>query len=192
MKRGLLLVLAACGAGCATDTLSNPPRNAHEARVHDLVRRDFERWNDANERGDVAESWAGLADSRKQEWLRNLMKSPDGLLAEHLARLNEYERTLIDKWVKILDKNRAERAEGLPASLLYGRWIYDLYTAYFERAKTQTREEAAHRTIKDIYPGEDGGVTILTDRKGLTEMYGLRLQGDRWKVEVYRQPMVSK
>lgn len=190
MNRFVLLV-AVLAVGCESGPRrpgdSSAPYGPEEKDAQGVARQAFEKWNDANARGDVEASWEGMTKSLRQDWLwMRLKDNRDSIAQEHLQRMEPEERKTLDRWLTALEKAfpPPQRAQGLPESILLGRWVFDLYRSTFARARGEASGQAKARKVTEVYMGGDGGVTIITKLHGVPEIYSMEYEGNTWKVHL--------
>lgn len=177
MKKLVLLVVFA--ASCAAD----PPTASREAREA------FEEWIRAGIDGNADKSFAMMSSAMKAEWLYARLEEGDPLARRWRGEMKGGARTDLDLWWGLTHKTQNGRSEPLSASVLSHPSTVKLFKEYFAQTAGAIRNQFSRLQIANIY-SDDTGVTISVNfgQGSMTQLYGLVVEGDGWKIDSYAQP----
>ncbi len=177
MKRlaALLFVLT---ASCGGDT-KDPSVAAVKA---------FENWVKAFVAGDGDTVFDGMSDGLKSGWVFDRLEDADPEARRWRGELTGPARTDLDLWLGLAKKRNDGRKDNLPPRVLAHPSLRELFKTYFVN-EGRLRSQMSRLAIGQAF-ADDSGVTVaVKNGQGSTELYGLVVEGDRWKVDAHREPL---
>lgn len=177
MKK-LAVLLFLLPASCGSD-LKDPKVAAVQA---------FENWVKAFVAGDGDAVYKGMSDGLKSGWIYDRLAESDPAARRWRGELTGTARTDLDLWLGLAKKRNDGRKDNLPQSVLTHPSMAELFKTYFVN-EGRLRNEMSGLAIGQAF-ADDSGVTIaVKNGQGSTELYGLIVEGDGWKVDAHREPL---
>ena len=148
----------------------------------------FEAWVKAFVNGDGDAVFNGMSDGLKSGWLYDRLAESDTAARRWRGELTGVARTDLDLWLGLAKKRNDGRKDNLPQTVLTHPSLPGLFKTYFVN-EGRLRAEMSRLAVGQAF-ADDSGVTIaVKNGQGSTELYGLIVEGNGWKVDAHREPL---
>ncbi len=184
-----LLVLASC------DALEPFEKEPVDHEVRESARKAFEMWRVAAVHGRSDEVFAGLSVGNKSKWLFDRLQESDSLALDWRAGLSGTSaRTDLDLWWGLCKdefrKYGEPRVTAMPDTV--HQELLPLWNRIFALQRAAVRGQMERMQVHEVYADSTGATVAVQNVAGGTELYGLVVELNGWKIDHQRQPLGPK